>query len=49
MTRLFEEGKVKYIGLSEDSLSTIQRAHKVHPLTSVQSDIHCGVAELRKK
>lgn len=38
MSRLVEEGKVKYIGLSEASLSTIQRAHKVHPLTSVQSE-----------
>lgn len=38
MSRLVEEGKVKYIGLSEASLSTIQRAHKVHPLTAVQSE-----------
>ncbi|MGR8809787.1 aldo/keto reductase [Leuconostoc citreum] len=35
---LLEEGKVKYIGLSEASLSTIQRTHKVHPLTAVQSE-----------
>ncbi|KAL2531063.1 putative aldo-keto reductase 4 [Forsythia ovata] len=30
------EGKVKYIGLSEASPSTIRRAHAVHPVTAVQ-------------
>ncbi|KAH0866446.1 hypothetical protein HID58_083657, partial [Brassica napus] len=29
-------GKIKYIGLSEASASTIRRAHAVHPLTAVQ-------------
>ncbi|KAK3009608.1 hypothetical protein RJ639_014693 [Escallonia herrerae] len=33
---LFEEGKIKYIGLSEASASTIRRAHAVHPITAVQ-------------
>ena len=36
MKRLVEEGKVKYIGLSEASASTIRRAHAVHPITAVQ-------------
>lgn len=31
-----EEGKVKYIGLSEASEDTIRRAHAVHPITAVQ-------------
>ncbi|PON66885.1 Aldo/keto reductase/potassium channel subunit beta [Parasponia andersonii] len=31
-----EEGKVKYIGLSEASASTIRRAHAVHPISAVQ-------------
>jgi aryl-alcohol dehydrogenase-like predicted oxidoreductase len=31
-----EEGKIKYIGLSEASPSTIRRAHVVHPITAVQ-------------
>lgn len=31
-----EEGKVKYIGLSEASPDTIRRAHTVHPITAVQ-------------
>ena len=30
------EGRVKYLGLSEASPSTIRRAHKVHPITAVQ-------------
>lgn len=36
MKKLVEEGKVKYVGLSECSAKTIRRAHKVHPLTAVQ-------------
>jgi len=31
-----EEGKIKYIGLSEASASTIRRAHAIHPITAVQ-------------
>lgn len=33
-----EEGKVKYIGLSEASPDTIRRAHAVHPITAVQME-----------
>ena len=36
MNKLVDEGKIKYIGLSEASASTIQRAHAVHPITIVQ-------------
>ncbi|XP_057852788.2 probable aldo-keto reductase 2 [Cryptomeria japonica] len=36
MKKLVEEGKVKYIGLSEASASTIRRAHAVHPITAVE-------------
>lgn len=36
MKKLVQEGKVRYVGLSECSASTIRRAHKVHPLTAVQ-------------
>ncbi|KAG2277171.1 hypothetical protein Bca52824_059726 [Brassica carinata] len=36
MKKLIEEGKIKYIGLSEASASTIRRAHAVHPITAVQ-------------
>ncbi|XVE84609.1 hypothetical protein DITRI_Ditri17bG0026300 [Diplodiscus trichospermus] len=36
LKKLVEKGKVKYIGLSEASASTIRRAHAVHPITAVQ-------------
>ncbi|KAI6693865.1 hypothetical protein NL676_021575 [Syzygium grande] len=36
LKKLVEEGKIKYIGLSEVSASTIRRAHVVHPITAVQ-------------
>ncbi|CAL5337072.1 unnamed protein product [Camellia sinensis] len=36
LKKLVEEGKIKYIGLSEASPSTIRRAHTVHPITVIQ-------------
>uniref|UniRef100_A0A453C7K9 NADP-dependent oxidoreductase domain-containing protein n=2 Tax=Aegilops tauschii subsp. strangulata TaxID=200361 RepID=A0A453C7K9_AEGTS len=33
--KLVQEGKVKYVGLSEASAATIRRAHAVHPITAV--------------
>ncbi|TVU13705.1 hypothetical protein EJB05_37125, partial [Eragrostis curvula] len=36
LKKLVGEGKIKYIGLSEASASTIRRAHAVHPITAVQ-------------
>ncbi|CAL5337089.1 unnamed protein product [Camellia sinensis] len=36
LKKLVEEGKIKYVGLSEASTSTIRRAHAVHPITAVQ-------------
>lgn len=38
MADLVKEGKVGYIGLSEVSSETIKRAHKIHPLTAVQTE-----------
>ncbi len=35
---LIQEGKVKRFGLSEAGVQTIGRAHKVHPVTAVQSE-----------
>lgn len=37
---LIKEGKVRYFGLSEVSAETIRKAHKVHPVTTVQSEYH---------
>ena len=30
------EGKVRYLGLSECSASTLRRAHAVHPISAIQ-------------
>lgn len=38
MAELVREGKVRYIGLSEASPKTIRRAHKVHPVSALQSE-----------
>src|SRR6202521_2148367 len=38
MAELVQEGKVRYIGLSEASASTIRRAHKVHPIAALQTE-----------
>jgi aryl-alcohol dehydrogenase-like predicted oxidoreductase len=36
--RLVKQGKVRFFGLSEAGVKNIRRAHKVHPLTAVQSE-----------
>jgi aryl-alcohol dehydrogenase-like predicted oxidoreductase len=38
MAGLVKEGKVRYLGLSEASASTIRRAHAVHPIAALQSE-----------
>ncbi|HEY3112931.1 MAG TPA: aldo/keto reductase [Gemmatimonadaceae bacterium] len=38
MAELVREGKVRFLGLSEASVNTIRRAHKVHPITAVQTE-----------
>jgi aryl-alcohol dehydrogenase-like predicted oxidoreductase len=38
MAELVRSGKVRHIGLSEASASTIRRAHAVHPITALQTE-----------
>ena len=38
MAELVKEGKVRYLGLSEAGEQTIRRAHKVHPISALQSE-----------
>ena len=38
MSELVDEGKVRFVGLSEAGADTIRRAHEVHPITAVQSE-----------
>jgi len=39
MVRLKEEGKVRYLGLSEAAPATIRRAQATHPITAVQTEL----------
>jgi aryl-alcohol dehydrogenase-like predicted oxidoreductase len=38
MAELVEQGKVKYLGLSEAGVDTIRRAHAVHPISALQTE-----------
>lgn len=38
MSRLVEQGKVRYLGLSEAAPETIRRAHAVHPISALQTE-----------
>jgi aryl-alcohol dehydrogenase-like predicted oxidoreductase len=39
MARLKEEGKIRFLGLSEAAPETIRRAHATHPITAVQTEL----------
>ncbi len=38
MAQLVEQGKVRYLGLSEANPSTIRRTHAVHPIAALQTE-----------
>ena len=38
MAELVKEGKVRYLGLSEASPNSLRKAHKVHPISALQSE-----------
>jgi aryl-alcohol dehydrogenase-like predicted oxidoreductase len=38
MSRLIEEGKVRFLGLSEAAPATIRRAHATHPISALQTE-----------
>jgi len=38
MAELVKAGKVRYLGMSEAASETIRRAHKVHPISALQSE-----------
>lgn len=46
MTQLVKEGKVRFIGLSEAGAQTIRRAHKVHPISALQSEYSLWTRDL---
>ncbi|CAI9770411.1 unnamed protein product [Fraxinus pennsylvanica] len=46
LKKLVNEGKIKYIGLSEASPDTIRRAHAVHPITAIQMDYSLWIRDI---
>jgi aryl-alcohol dehydrogenase-like predicted oxidoreductase len=38
MSRLVEEGKVRFLGLSEAAPATLRRAHAIHPIAALQTE-----------
>jgi aryl-alcohol dehydrogenase-like predicted oxidoreductase len=49
MAELVKQGKAKYIGLSEVDEDTIRRAHKVHPITALQTEYSLWSREPEQK
>lgn len=49
MVDLVREGKVRHIGLSEAAPSTIRRAHKVHPVTALQTEYSLWTRDAEKE
>ncbi|KAJ4324384.1 hypothetical protein N0V94_001280 [Neodidymelliopsis sp. IMI 364377] len=49
MVELKNEGKIKYLGLSEVSSDTLRRAHAVHPISAVQVEYSPFALEIESK
>ncbi|GLT32704.1 hypothetical protein SLA2020_073500 [Shorea laevis] len=49
LKKLVQEGKIRYIGLSEASPDTIRRAHAVHPITAVQMEWSLWTREIEEE
>ncbi|QMU27531.1 aldo/keto reductase [Adhaeribacter radiodurans] len=48
MAELVKEGKVRYLGLSEASVTSIKKAHAVHPISAIQSEYSLLTREVEK-
>lgn len=48
MAQLVNEGKVRYLGLSEASATSIRKAHAVHPISAVQSEFSLLTRDVEK-
>ncbi|MGH8641091.1 MAG: aldo/keto reductase [Burkholderiales bacterium] len=48
MKRLVEQGKVRWLQLSEAGVQTIRRAHKVHPITAVETEYSLWSRDVEK-
>ncbi len=49
MSRLLEEGKVRHLGLSEASASSIKRANAVHRVAALQSEYSLWTRDIEKE
>jgi aryl-alcohol dehydrogenase-like predicted oxidoreductase len=49
MKRLVEQGKVRWLQLSEAGAQTIRRAHKVHPITCVETEYSLWSRDVEKE
>ncbi len=49
MSELVQQGKVRFIEISEASAATIRRAHAVHALSAVQSEYSLFTREIEKQ
>lgn len=45
---LVDEGKIKYVGLSEITASELRRAHEVHPVTAIQMEWSLQTREIEE-
>lgn len=48
LKKMVEEGKIKYIGLSEAGVETMRRAHAVHPITAVEMEYSLWSREIEE-
>lgn len=49
MAKLVEQGKVRYIGLSEATAEQIRLAHSIHPITAIQSEYSLWCRNVEKE
>ncbi|CAE6448287.1 unnamed protein product [Rhizoctonia solani] len=49
LAELVKDGKIRYIGLSEPSPTTLRRAHKVHPIAAIQVEYSPFVLDIEQK
>ena len=48
MKKLVEQGKVRYLALSEAGATTIRRAHKVHPIAALETEYSLWSRDVEK-
>lgn len=49
LANLVEQGKIRYVGISEASAATIRKAHRIHPLAALQSEYSLWTREVEKE